>query len=101
MSKRSKACDISQTVKNKVWERDQHRCIICGSSYAFPNSHYIKRSHGGLGIEQNVVTMCLECHHQYDNGKSAIHYQAIVRDYLKNKYDKWNEYDLRYTKYKE
>lgn len=44
MSKRSKACDISPKVKKKVWERDNHCCIICGSPYAMPNAHYIKRS---------------------------------------------------------
>ncbi len=51
MSKRSKACDISPKVKKKVWERDNHCCIICGSPYAMPNAHYIARSQGGLGIE--------------------------------------------------
>lgn len=44
MNKRSKACDISQKVKKKVWERDNHRCIICGSPYAMPNAHYISRA---------------------------------------------------------
>ena len=51
MSKRSKACDISPKVKKKVWERDNHCCIICGSPYAMPNAHYISRAQGGLGIE--------------------------------------------------
>lgn len=101
MSKRSKACDITQTVKKIVWERDQHQCIICGSSYAMPNAHYIRRSKGGRGIAQNVVTLCMKCHHETDNGKSGIHYQALIRDYLRNKYPQWNEYDLIYQKYKE
>ena len=26
---------------------------------------------GGLGIEQNVVTLCIQCHHDYDNGKDG------------------------------
>ena len=33
-----------------------------------PNMHYISRAQGGLGIEENVVTGCQECHHEYDNG---------------------------------
>ena len=28
MSKRSKACDISQKVKEIVWNRDEHKCTI-------------------------------------------------------------------------
>ena len=98
MQKRSKACDISKTVKNIVWERDHHMCIICGNPYAMPNAHYIRRSHGGLGIPKNVVTLCQSCHHEFDNGKSGIHIKALVRDYLKTKYPDWNEYDLIYKK---
>ena len=60
-SKRAKACDISKKVKDIVWERDGHRCIICGSYQAMPNSHYIRRSQGGLGIPENIVTMCSRC----------------------------------------
>ena len=68
MSKRSRACDISQEVKKKVWERDNHHCINCGSPYAMPSAHFLSRAHGGLGIEQNIVTLCLKCHHNLDNG---------------------------------
>lgn len=32
---------------------------MCGSSYAMPNAHYIARAQGGLGIEENIVTLCL------------------------------------------
>ena len=64
MSKRSKACDISMEVKKKVWERDEHKCVICHNPYAKPNAHYIARSQGGLGIEENIVTLCLRCHNE-------------------------------------
>ena len=30
-SKRSKACEISQKVKEIVWNRDNHKCIYCDS----------------------------------------------------------------------
>lgn len=48
MSKRSKACEISQKVKEEVWERDKYRCIYCGEpvSKTFANAHFIKRSQG-------------------------------------------------------
>lgn len=46
MSKRSKACEISQKVKKIVWERDEGCCIICGRPVPMTcaNAHYIKRS---------------------------------------------------------
>lgn len=46
MSKRSKACEIPQKVKEKVWNRDNRSCIICGKyvDKSYANAHFIKRS---------------------------------------------------------
>lgn len=46
MSKRSKACEISQKVKEIVWNRDNQQCIYCGKwvPKACANAHFIKRS---------------------------------------------------------
>lgn len=45
-SKRTKACEISQKVKEIVWNRDKQCCVICGInvSKSCANAHYIKRS---------------------------------------------------------
>ena len=73
-SKQAKACDIPARVKREVWERDQGRCVLCGASVnTAPNAHYISRAHGGLGIPENIVTLCTgfgpgSCHDRYDNG---------------------------------
>lgn len=80
-SKRSKSTDIPQKVKKIVWERDNQRCIFCGSHYAMPNVHVISRANGGLGIEQNIVTGCLECHRKMDQSV----YRKQMVDYA-NKY---------------
>lgn len=100
MSKRSKACDISMQVKKKVWERDKHHCICCGNPYAMPNSHILSRAHSGLGIETNIVTMCLECHHKYDNGikedKEKIKDKVV--NYMKKIYG--NDWSIEKQKYK-
>lgn len=99
-SRRSKATDISQKVKNKVWERDNHCCILCGSPYAMPNAHYISRANGGLGIEQNIVTLCHDCHSKFDNGdkdtRTALGYK--IESYLISCYKYWNVQDLYYKK---
>ena len=102
MSKRSKACEISPKVKEAVWNRDNHKCIICNIpvSVHFANAHYIKRSQGGLGIEQNIVTLCPKCHYEEDFGHNTKSYEEIIRDYLKSKYENWNEKDLYYNKWK-
>lgn len=95
---KSKATDIPKKVKDKVWERDNHRCIICGSACAMPNSHYIRRSKGGLGIEENIVTMCFKCHFEYDNSTKGEHLKLIVEDYLKSKYPDWDKQKLIWRK---
>ena len=97
-SKRSKACDISQKVKQIVWDRDNQCCIYCGNHYAMPNAHFIPRSKGGLGIEQNIVTLCCKCHHNYDMTTMRSYYEEFIRNYLKGKYIDWNEDDLIYRK---
>lgn len=100
-SRRSKATDIPMSVKKKVWERDEGKCVICGNSYnVMPNAHYIRRSKGGLGIEQNIFTACtnftpLKCHSNFDD--FGIGKEAVVANFKKH-YEGWNEEDLVYKK---
>ena len=106
-TKRSKATDISNTVKKRVFERDGGCCVICGNNYnVMPNAHYISRRKGGMGVEQNIVTLCTEltmnkCHRKYDFGskeeKKVIREQ--IKKYLKSKYPNLNEKDLYYKKH--
>ena len=100
-SKRAKACDITKKVKDRVWERDGGKCIICGSRYAMPNSHYIRRSKGGKGIEENVVTMCQRCHMMYDQGIDWESIASYTEKYLRSKYPDWNPEKLVYKKWEE
>ena len=106
-TKRSKATDIPMKVKEKVFARDRGRCVVCGNSYnVMPNAHYIPRSKGGLGIEENIVTLCTEmtynkCHRKYDFGtkEERERIRLFIREYLKSKYDNWDEKNLVYKKW--
>ena len=103
---RGKALDIPQSVKRKVWERDSGACVACGNhNGALPNAHYIPRSKGGLGIEQNIVTLCgpftpLRCHDCFDNGTAAERERigAKIEAHLRAKYPGWNKESLVYRK---
>lgn len=102
MSKRSKACEISQKTKEIVWNRDNQQCIYCHKwiPKTFANAHFIKRSQGGLGIPENIVSLCPECHHEEDNGLNTKHYEEYIENYLRNYYgDTWNKEKLVYKKY--
>ena len=105
-TKRSKACDIPQSVKEKVWQRDNGRCVVCGNSYnVMPNAHYVSRANGGLGVEENIVTLCTEltqnqCHRKYDFGSKAERkiIGQQIETYLKSKYPNWDKSKLVYKK---
>ena len=98
MRNRTKALQIPKKVKDIVWERDDRRCIICGSPYASPCAHYISRAQGGLGIEQNIVTLCSRCHMNYDQTGKRPGYRIMIRDYLALHYRNWDESKLVYRK---
>ena len=103
MSKRSEACSISIKTKQIVWDRDNQKCIICGKYVPMSNvnAHYIKRSQGGLGIPENIVTLCQNCHYEEDFGKNTQQYEDYIKNYLKQYYGgSWNEKDLYYNKWR-
>ena len=96
--RQTKATDIIPKVKAAVWERDCECCIICGSVNAAPCAHFIPRSAGGLGIEENIVTLCCACHADYD-GLQRGWMRVAIADYLRARYDGWDEKRLVYKKY--
>lgn len=55
---------------------------------------------GGLGIEQNIVTLCPECHYEEDHGLNTQHYEDYIETYLKGIYGAdWDKNKLIYKKY--
>jgi 5-methylcytosine-specific restriction endonuclease McrA len=98
-SKRTKACEITPQVREAVEKRDNHCCIFCGR-YGRGEGHYINRSQGGLGIEENIVTVCRECHRQMDNGLNTQIYREKAEKYLKSIYPNWDKSKLVFNKWK-
>ena len=100
MSKVSKACDISPAVRKEVMERDEGRCIVCGSTQGIQIAHYISRARLGLGIPQNLACMCLRCHFDYDNGKLHREIESVFKGRLRANYERWDETELTYKKWR-
>ena len=98
-SKRAKACDIAPEVKEAVLERDGGQCVFCLSGGGIPNAHYISRAQNGLGIEQNVLTLCSTCHDRYDHTADRKEMRKFFKKYLQSKYAGWDEKDLIYKKF--
>ena len=77
-------------------------CVYCGaaapSEIAWSNAHYISRAQGGLGIEENGLTLCPICHRKYDQTTARTEMRAYFREYLMGKYENWDEDKLLYRK---
>jgi 5-methylcytosine-specific restriction endonuclease McrA len=96
-SQRTKALEIPPQVKKAVFERDGGACVWCAKR-GDPCAHYIPRSHGGLGIEENILTLCWDCHMRYDQSEDRAEMGEFFKGYLKSKYPDWDETKLIYKK---
>lgn len=97
MNRRTKALDISPRVKKIVYVRDNGTCILCGAPGA-PNAHYKSRGQSGRGIPENVVTLCQTCHMAYDQSPQREIMKNTIADYLRSKYENWDDMRLTYQK---
>lgn len=108
MKARTTALAIPQVVKKVVAWRDSVDgwpcCIYCGkpaptdNPTAYSCAHYISRSQGGLGIEENILTLCPKCHRRYDASDHRGEMRRLFRLYLEHKYKSWKEANLTYQK---
>lgn len=98
MHRRTKALQISAKTKKNVYERDGGLCIFCHRP-GDPVAHVVARSHGGLGIEQNIVTACAECHRMLDNSTERQSMLEHAKLYLRAKYGVWSAEECTYKKW--
>lgn len=92
--------EITPKVRKRVLERDSIDgwpvCQYCGSPYGIEVHHYVERSRGGMGIEQNLICLCYKCHSRLHSGEKAI--RNFCWEYLQGYYPGWEEKDLIYRK---
>ena len=99
MNNRTKATSIPKKVREEVYARDKG-CIICGSTSNLTIAHYISRAKSGMGIRENLVTLCILCHHEMDNGKNTIEVTQKVREYLEKLYPEVTDEMRAYDKWR-
>jgi 5-methylcytosine-specific restriction endonuclease McrA len=51
-----------EELRNKVLRRDGWRCQACGAMSNLEVHHKQFRSHSGEDSEQNLITLCSNCH---------------------------------------
>lgn len=102
MHRRTKATSIPKKVKDRVYERDGGKCIVCHDYPANPTCHIVSRAHSGLGIETNIVCLCNSCHFFYDQGDRETHemIDKKIVGYMKSVYgETWRKEDQVYKKW--
>lgn len=52
---------IPASVRQRVFARDNHTCLFCGSREDLTLDHYVALSLGGTNDESNLVTACRSC----------------------------------------
>lgn len=105
-SKRTKALEIPIEEKYKVAERDSQDgrpcCIWCGTAAPgyidWSCCHVVPRSQGGMGIAQNIVTLCPTCHTKFDQSTERSEMRIVIENYLKGKYKYWTRRKCIYNK---
>lgn len=53
---------IPNRLRKKVYARDGYRCALCDSGKYIQIHHCIPRGKGGKNTEQNLITLCSDCH---------------------------------------
>lgn len=109
MHRETTATAIPSEVKKAVYRRDKGRCVLCGC-LGEPVAHVIRRSQGGMGVERNIVTLCMVCHRAYDEGAGLDRFgTGITREsigdyltaYLKRFYPDWTAESVTYKKWRD
>ena len=53
--------------RQRVFKRDNHQCLYCGSQKELTIDHVQPRSRGGRNTWTNLVTCCSKCNHKKGN----------------------------------
>ena len=96
-----------------IAERDGNECLFCKLGYHMDKCrsemllgipdimHYINKSQGGLGIDENGVLGCRYHHGLLDNGNLGLRPEMleIMKEHLMQQYPDWSEDGLVYKKW--
>jgi len=96
-SKRSLATKITIDVRMDVKVRDNGKCTICGTMENIQIHHFVPRSLGGMGITNNLISLCQFHHKQLHDGNGYI--LEHVKQYMKDLYPNVNNNERKYNKF--
>ena len=70
------AFGVPEELRQKTFDRDGRKCVICGAKEDLSIDHIIPRSKGGTNDPENLQTLCRSCNSSKKNREAA----AILKD---------------------
>jgi 5-methylcytosine-specific restriction endonuclease McrA len=64
-----------ENLHQQVLRRDSWRCQSCGKMSNLEVHHKELRSHAGGDFEDNLITLCVDCHRSLHNQRRKNHQQ--------------------------
>lgn len=64
---------INKLIRQKIYDRDMNKCLVCGSPDNLTIDHIVPLSLGGANNESNYQTLC--CEHNRKKGNKPIDYR--------------------------
>jgi len=62
-----------EELRQQILRRDGWRCQLCGALSNLEVHHKEFRSQSGDDSEENLITLCAECHGRIHNGARSAH----------------------------
>ena len=53
-----------ENLRQRILRRDGWRCQSCGAMSNLEVHHKQFRSHSGADVEENLITLCVDCHEE-------------------------------------
>ena len=75
--KRKHRKSIDHDIRLSVLNRDNNRCIKCGSDEHLQVHHKVYKSKGGSDDEENLITLCEACHAEEHKGEPV--YNIMIK----------------------
>ena len=93
--------------RTRIYKRDNHECVYCGSKKQLTLDHVIPRSRGGSNSWDNLVTCCHNCNVRKANKTpqeanmfmtKKPYEPSFFSDFLNDSIEKiWREYKISFT----
>lgn len=91
---------IYKISRSKIYKRDNHECVYCGSKKNLTLDHVIPKSRGGLNNWENLVTSCFKCNLKKGNrtpeeAKMKMNHEPFTPSLINDNYilqGVWNDF---------